>query len=181
MSPGGRTLAVETRWRGRTVTVSSERVLLPNGNEAELDVVRHPGAAAVVPLHDDGTILMVRQYRHTVGDWLLEVPAGKLAAGEEPADCARRELEEEAGVRAGELLPLGWIWMTPGFCDERIWLYLARGLEAGEQRLELDEALQVERLPLAEAERRALAGELWDAKSVCAILRAAHRCRLAPG
>jgi ADP-ribose pyrophosphatase len=181
MSGGGRTLAVETRWQGRTVSVSSERVLLPNGNETELDVVRHPGAAAVVPLHADGTILMVRQYRHTVGDWLLEVPAGKLAPGEQPAEAARRELEEEAGVRAGELLPLGWIWMTPGFCDERIWLYLARGLETGEQRLEVDEALQVERLPLAEAERRALTGELWDAKSVCAILRAAHQCRVAPG
>jgi ADP-ribose pyrophosphatase len=134
-----------------------------------------------VPLLADGTVLMVRQYRHTVGDWLLEVPAGKLATGESPEACARRELEEEAGVRAGELVPLGWIWMTPGFCDERIWLFLARDLSAGSQRLEEDEALAVERLPLAEAERRALAGELWDAKSVCALLRAAHHCRLAPG
>jgi ADP-ribose pyrophosphatase len=175
-----RTLASQTLARGRTVTLSRERVLLPNGNETELDVVRHPGAAAVVPLLADGTVLMVRQYRHTVGDWLLEVPAGKLDAGESPESCAHRELEEEAGVRAGELVPLGWIWMTPGFCDERIWLFLARQLSDGAQRLEVDEALAVERLPLAEAERRALAGELWDAKSVCALLRAAHHCRSTP-
>jgi ADP-ribose pyrophosphatase len=169
-----RTLATSTHWQGRTVTVTSERVLLPNGNEVDLDVVHHPGASAVVPLRDDGSVLLVRQYRHTTGGWLLEVPAGKLAPGEDPRDCARRELEEEAGVRAAELVPLGGIWMTPGFCDERIWLFLARGLSAGEQRLETDEALQVEALPLPEAERRALAGEICDAKSVCALLRAAR-------
>jgi ADP-ribose pyrophosphatase len=179
MSPGdsadraARTLATQARWQGRTITVASERVLLPNGNEVELDVVHHPGAAAVVPLRDDGAVLLVRQYRHTTGGWLLEVPAGKLAPGEDPADAARRELEEEAGVRAAELVPLGFIWMTPGFCDERIWLFLASGLSPGEQRLEADEALQVEALPLAEAERQALAGEICDAKSVCALLRAA--------
>ena len=174
---GGRTLETRTVWAGPTLHVQVDRVRLPNGETSELEVVHHPGATAVLPLRDDGTVLLVRQYRHTVGDWLLEVPAGKLSPGEEPEACARRELEEEAGVRAASLRPLGAIWMTPGFCDERIWLFLATGLTAGEQRLEEDEVLAVERLPLAEAERRALDGDLVDAKSTVAILRAAALLR----
>ncbi len=178
--PHGRTLESRTVWQGRTVRVLSERVALPNGHQVELDVVRHPGAAAVVPVDAGGAVLMVRQYRHTVGGWLLEVPAGKLSPGEEPATCAHRELEEEAGVRAGTLHELGSILVSPGFCDERIWLFLATDLTAGRQALKEDEVLSLERVPLAEAERRALAGELADAKSTCAILRAAARLR-APG
>ena len=174
---GGRTLERHERWQGRTITVLSVRVALPNGNEVELDVVHHPGAAAVVPLDADGMVLLVRQYRHTVRDWLLEVPAGKLSPGEDPSACARRELEEEAGVRAATWRELGSILVSPGFCDERIWLFLATDLSPGEQRLEADEVLALERLPLAEAERRALAGELVDAKSTCAILRAAALLR----
>jgi len=173
----GRTLERRLRSEGRTVTLWSERVALPNGNEVELDVVRHPGAAAVVALDTDGSLLMVRQYRHTVGEWLLEVPAGKLSPGEDPAACAHRELEEEAGVRAASLRELGSIFVSPGFCDERIWLFLATDLATSEQRLEADEVLAVERMPLAEAERRALSGEIVDAKSTVAILRAAALLR----
>ncbi|HEV8240838.1 MAG TPA: NUDIX hydrolase [Thermoanaerobaculia bacterium] len=173
----GRTLESRVRYEGRTVEVRSERVELPNGHQVELDVVHHPGAAAVVALDGDGSLLMVRQYRHTVGGWLLEVPAGKLSAGEDPASCARRELEEEAGVRAATLRELGSIFVSPGFCDERIWLFLATDLVPTEQRLEADEVLAVERVPLAEAERRALDGELVDAKSTVAILRAAALLR----
>jgi ADP-ribose pyrophosphatase len=176
-SDRARTLDRRVRYEGRTITVLSERVALPNGHEVELDVVRHPGAAAVVPVDASGTVLMVRQYRHTVGDWLLEVPAGKLAPGEDPAACARRELEEEAGVRAGALRELGSIFVSPGFCDERIWLFLATDLAAGAQHLEDDEVLAIERVPLVEAERRAFAGELVDAKSTVAILRAAALMR----
>lgn len=176
----GRTLESQTHWKGKTVTLLTERVALPNGNEATLEIVRHPGATAVVPLDADGSVLMVRVYRHSVGDWLLEVPAGKLSPGEEPGACVRRELAEETGVRAEVLHELGSILVSPGFCDERIWLYLATGLTMGEQRLEEDESLSVERLPLAEAERRALAGEIEDAKSTCAILRAAALVRTSP-
>jgi ADP-ribose pyrophosphatase len=171
------TLATRERWRGRTITLLGERVRLPNGREVELDVVRHPGAVAIVPVDAEGHVILVRQYRHTVGGWLLEVPAGTLSRGEDPATGARRELEEEAGVRAGTLRELGSILVSPGFCDERIWLYLATDLDAGEQRLEEDEVLALERLPLAEAERRALAGDLVDAKSTCALLRAASLLR----
>ena len=175
------TLSSTLRWQGRTVRLLSERVRIPNGNEVDLDVVRHPGAAAVVPLDRDGSVLMVRQYRHTAGGWLLEIPAGKLAPGEDPRDCAHRELEEEAGVRAGALRELGPIYVSPGFCDERIWLYLATDLVAGQQALEADEALSIERMSFAEAERRAASGEILDAKSTCAILRAAALLRTGSG
>ena len=173
MSAPQRLLGSEEVWVGRTIAVRRDRVLLPNGNQVDLDLVRHPGATAIVPLLADGTVVLVRQYRHATGGWLLEIPAGKLGPGEAPEACARRELAEETGLFGGELYPLGPVWMTPGFCDERIWLYLARGVEQGEQRLEPDEALELVRLPFAEAVRRAREGEILDAKSTCALLRAA--------
>jgi ADP-ribose pyrophosphatase len=115
---------------------------------------------------------MVRQYRHAIGGWLLELPAGKLEADEDPDDCARREMEEEVGFRAAKLESLGWIWTTPGFTDERIWLYLASGLAKTQQELQQDEDLTVELLPFAEAVRMSQRGEINDGKSICALLRA---------
>jgi len=159
-------------YRGQFLDVRVDRVELPNGEVAELEVVRHPGASAMVPITAEGDVLLVRQYRHAVGGWLLEVPAGKLDTGEEPEVCARRELEEEVGARAGELVPLGAIWASPGFTDEKIWLFLARCLEDARQSLEADEVLTVETLPFEEAVRRVHRGEICDGKSVCALLRA---------
>ena len=161
---------------GRIVKLSVEEVRLPNGNTVSLEIIRHPGATAVVPVDHEGNAILVRQYRHATGSWLLEVPAGKLdVPGEAPEDCARREVEEETGYRAGRLVPLGWIWTTPGFTDEKIWLYLALDLTATRPNLQADEVLTVEKLPLAEAVRRAASGEIVDGKSVCALLRAAAR------
>jgi ADP-ribose pyrophosphatase len=161
---------------GRIVKLSVEEVRLPNGNTVTLEVIRHPGAAAVVPIDGEGNVVLVRQYRHATRSWLLEIPAGKLDhPGESPEDCALREVEEETGFRAGRLESLGWIWTTPGFTDEKIWLYLARDLTPSKSDLQADEVLTVETLPLAEAVRRAAAGEIVDGKSVCALLRAAAR------
>lgn len=157
---------------GRIVRLSVDTVRLPNGHVHDLELIRHPGAAAVVPLLDDGRVLLVRQYRYATGGWLLEVPAGKLDAGEPPETCARREVEEETGYRAGRLDGLGWIWTTPGFTDERIWLYVARGLEPTAQRLQEDEILEVEALPLERAVALAAGGEIVDGKSVAALFRA---------
>jgi len=157
---------------GRVVKLAVEKVRLPNGNVTELEVIHHQGAAAAVPLDESGQVWLVRQYRHAVGDWLLEIPAGKLDPGEDPERCASREVAEEVGQRPAKLVSLGWIFTTPGFTDERIWLYLATGLEPAGQNLQHDEVLTVERLPLDEAVRRAARGEIHDAKSVCALLRA---------
>lgn len=158
---------------GRIVKLSLEEVRLPNGNTVTLELIRHPGASAVVPVDRDGNVILVRQYRHATGSWLLEVPAGKLDhPGESPEDCALREVEEETGYRAGRLVPLGWIWTTPGFTDEKIWLYLALELTPTRSDLQPDEVLTVEKLPLGEAARRAVNGEIVDGKSVCALLRA---------
>jgi ADP-ribose pyrophosphatase len=158
---------------GRRIRVEVERVRLPNGGEVELEIIRHPGAAAVVPLLDSGEVLLLRQYRHATGGWLVEIPAGTLLPGETPEACAARELEEETGWRAGALRPLGPIWTTPGFTDERIWLYLATGLTAGRQKLDQDELLTVQRVPLAAAVAMAANGEIVDGKSVAGLLRAA--------
>jgi ADP-ribose pyrophosphatase len=167
---------LETRsvHRGRVLDLRVERVRLPNGGETELELIRHPGAAAMVPLTDGGDVLLVRQYRHATGGWILEVPAGKLDAGEPPATCAARELVEEVGCRAGELIELGWIWTTPGFTDERIWLFLARGLTSAPQNLEDDEVLEVEKVPFARAVELVHSGGICDGKSVAALLLAAQ-------
>jgi ADP-ribose pyrophosphatase len=158
---------------GRIVKLSLEEVRLPNGNVVTLELIRHPGAAAVVPLDGDGNVILVRQYRHATGSWLLEVPAGKLDhPGESPEDCAMREVEEETGYRAGRLVPLGWMWTTPGFTNEKIWLYMALDLTPSRANLQADEVLSVEKLPFADAVARAIAGEIVDGKSVCALTRA---------
>jgi ADP-ribose pyrophosphatase len=158
-------------YRGRTFDVDVERVRLPNGEEADMELVHHRGAAAVVPVLDDGTVLLVRQYRHATGGWLLEIPAGKLDPGEAPNDCAARETEEETGYRPAGLQSLGWIWTTPAFADEKIWLYLGTRLIAGQQSLGQNEILTIVRMPLIEAVKRAACGEIHDCKSVCALLR----------
>lgn len=171
-------------FRGRIVELSVDRVRLPNGEVAELEMIHHQGGAAVVPLLSDGRVLLLRQFRYPTGGWLWELPAGKLEAGEDPAHCARRELEEETGWRLataadggpGELESLGWIWSAPGYADEKIWLFLARGLvEANEPDPEDHEVFQLETLPLSEAVDMAFRGEIHDAKTVCALLRAWSR------
>lgn len=160
-------------FKGKVVDLSVDRIELPNGRTTELEVIRHPGAAAMVPLTAAGEVLLVRQYRYATEGWLLEVPAGKLDPGEPPQECAARELEEEIGYRATDLTGLGWIWTTPGFTNEKIWLFLARGLEPGDQDLQTDEVLTVESVVFSEAVEKVHRGEICDSKSVCALLRAA--------
>jgi ADP-ribose pyrophosphatase len=167
--------ASRTVFTGRRIEVRVDRLRLPDGREHDFEMIHHPGAAAVVPLLATGEVLMLRQYRHATGGWLLEIPAGTLQPGEAPEACAARELREETGFQASALQPLGWIWTTPGFTDERIWLYLGTGLSAGRQALDDDEMLTVARLPLVQAVTMAAGGEIVDGKSVVALLRAAGR------
>lgn len=156
--------------RGRSLEFRLERVLLPNGNEAELELVIHPGAAAVLPFVSAEEILLLRQYRWATSGWIYEIPAGKLNPGEDPAVCAARELEEEVGRRPGRLESLGWIWTTPGFSNERIHLFAAYELTPVPQALEKNEVIEVIQVPLAEVLRMAQNGELRDGKSLSALL-----------
>ena len=159
-------------YKGRVVDLSVDRVEMPNGKTTELEVIRHPGAAAMVPLADSDEVLLVRQYRYATGGWLLEVPAGKLDRGEDPEACAVRELEEEVGMKPAKVIPLGWIWTTPGFTDEKIWLYLCRDLRPAQQDLQDDEVLTVESRSLEEVIEMVRQGEICDSKSICALLQA---------
>jgi ADP-ribose pyrophosphatase len=164
-------------YRGRSIVVAVDTVLLPNGRRIDLDIVRHPGAAAVVPFESESDVLLIRQFRHAVGGTIWEVPAGKLD-GDAPDVCARKELEEEAGRRAGRLEALGSIWTTPGFTDEVIHLFAAFDLAAIPMRHEPDEVIEVVRMPLARALDMVWSGELRDAKSALALVHAARRVGL---
>ena len=161
-------------FEGRTVVLDIDEVELPGGRRVELEVVRHPGAAAVVPFASDRSVLLIRQFRHAAGGTIWEVPAGKLD-GEPPEVCARRELEEEAGRRAGRLERLGSVFTTPGFTDEVIHLFAAFDLEEVPARPEDDEVIEVVEVPLREALEMVFSGELRDAKSALALLHAARR------
>src|SRR6266851_1758731 len=141
------------------VDVGVESAKLPNGVTVDLAIVRHPGASAVVALDDDGQIAMLTQYRHAIGGWLHEVPAGCRNGAESPLECAQRELREEAGLSARRWDHLGSIVTIPSFCDERIELFLARGLSPAEGQLDIDEVIKVERIMLEEALTMVTAGE----------------------
>jgi ADP-ribose pyrophosphatase len=162
-------------YTGRVLNLDVDTVRFPDGSEGELEIIRHPGAAAVVPLASDPAgadpvILMIRQYRYAAGGPLWEIPAGRLDAGEAPEACARRELQEEAGVAAGRLDRLTTIWTTPGFTDEAIHLFLASDLTAVETAREPDEFIEVVPRPLSEVLAAIRDGEIRDGKTVAAIL-----------
>jgi ADP-ribose pyrophosphatase len=167
-------LSSKTVYSGKILVVSRDEVALPGGKVADLEMVRHPGAAAVVPLHQDRSVTLIRQYRYAADGFILEVPAGKLEPGEAPEACARREIIEEAAVRAGRLFPLGWIFTTPGFTDEKIHLFAATDLAPATQDLDEDEVIEVVTMPLVEALRLASNGGIRDAKSLCALYRTAQ-------
>ncbi len=163
---------------GRIITVSTERLLYNNGREYDLDFVRHPGAAAVVALDDAGRVCLVRQYRHGVGEFLWEVPAGKLDVGEAPEVCAVRELAEETGVSAKRWTPLGRFLPAPGIFTEAIYLFLARDLVVGPPAPDADEELEVRWLPMVDAIAMVLRGECDDGKTALALWRAQYQLKM---
>jgi ADP-ribose pyrophosphatase len=157
-------------FHGALINVSHMQVRLPNGSQALREVVRHRGAAAVVPVDENGVVTLVRQHRVVVDRITLEIPAGKLDfAGENPLDCARRELEEETGLNAQCFELLCPMITTPGFCTEQVSIYLATGLSAHAAHLDDDEFLRVVRMPLAEAVARVRSGELCDGKTALGL------------
>lgn len=159
-------------YRGRILRVREDKVLLPNGRTGTREVVEHPGGVGILALEADGTVLLVRQYRYAFGRTLLEIPAGKREPGEEPFVTARRELREETGAIAESWTPLGSLIASPGCYDEVLYLYLAQDLHYGATDPDEDEFLAVERMPLDQLARLCLEGEVTDAKTVCAVLKA---------
>ncbi len=157
-------------YQGRVIALDIDSVTLPNGHHCELEVISHPGGAAVVALNERDEVCLLRQYRHVATDWLWELPAGKLDAGS-PLENAQRELAEEAGVRAGRWWSLGSYFSSPGVFKEVVHLFLARDLVPCEANLESDEVLTVTWVPFAQACARAVNGEIVDGKTIVALLR----------
>ncbi|MCB1995166.1 NUDIX domain-containing protein [Rubrivivax albus] len=165
-----RTVGSETLLTGRFLRVQRDTVALPDGAQATREYIRHPGAVMVVPLLDDGRLLMERQWRHPLQRVLLEFPAGKLDAGEAPLDCGRRELLEETGYRATEWAHAGWMHNAPAYSDEGIDVWFARGLVAGPQHLDDGEFIETVAMSPAELDALAGRGELTDAKTLVGLL-----------
>jgi len=161
-------------FRGRVFDVTLDTIR--EGDKTyEREVVRHPGSAVIVPIFEDGTIALVRQYRHPAVRYLLEAPAGTLERGEAPEAGAARELEEELGFVAGKLEKLAEFFVSPGFCEEKMWVYLATEMTETQQRLEDDEIVEVVRIPFAQALSMITSGEIDDAKTIIGVMLAAPR------
>ncbi|WP_127135158.1 NUDIX domain-containing protein [Veillonella sp. 3913] len=164
-------LSSEMKFDGKLIKVTYD-VAEVNGKEAWREVVHHPGASAVVAIDEDNRIIMEKQFRYALNDYLLEIPAGKLDAGEDPLVCAKRELEEETGIIASEWISLGTIATSPGFCNEVIHLYVAKGLSKGEIHWDEDEYVEVERYRFDELLQRIKEEKIKDSKSLSALLLA---------
>ena len=159
---------------GRVFSVTVDTVR-EGGRIHQRETVRHAGSAVIVPVFDDGTIALVRQYRHPTVKYLLEAPAGRLDEGEIPQEAAARELEEELGLIAGRLEKLSEFFVSPGFCEEKMWVFLATDLSESEQRLEDDEIIEIVRMPFTQALSMITTGEIEDAKTIIGVMLAAPR------
>jgi len=171
-------LSREVLYTGRVIDLLVDTVEYPSGKAGVREVARHPGGAVTVPLLDDGRVLLVSQLRYPIGRRVTELPAGKLGKGEDPIAAARRELAEETGYSAASLDHLATVFTTPGFCDEELHIYIARGLSllpGGPRREEGELNMTVEEVPLAEAVERAVRGEYPDAKTIIGLLLAEKR------
>jgi ADP-ribose pyrophosphatase len=168
-------ISTERLYSGRVVNLDRDTVRFPDGSAGQLEMLRHPGASAVVPFLDDPRasdprVLLIRQFRHAADGFIWEVPAGRLDAGESPEACARRELEEETGRRARSVERLTTIYTTPGFTDERIHLFLAHGLEAGSERREADEFMELHELAWSAVMELVRTGAVQDGKTLTSLL-----------
>ena len=159
-------------FKGRILDVRVDTVSLPNGRQSTREIVHHPGGVGILALDGENNVLTVTQYRYAYGKLLLEIPAGKLEPGEDPREAAIRELREETGASAGRFEPLGEIYPSPGYCDEIIHLYLARDLTFGDTDPDEDEFLTLWRIPFPQMVEKVLSGEVPDAKTVAAVLKA---------
>ncbi|MFL5522795.1 MAG: NUDIX hydrolase [Gemmatimonadaceae bacterium] len=163
---------------GKVISLDVDTVRFPDGSTGELEMIRHPGASAIVPFlsdpdGNDPQILLIKQYRYAANGYVVEIPAGRLNPGEDPRDCAARELKEETGCTAERLEFLTTMFTTPGFTDEKIHLYMATGLVVGETKHEADEFLDLQPMPLSRALEMVKSGEIRDGKTALGLLFAA--------
>lgn len=158
--------------KGRVFDVTVENVNLPNGILLKMEIIRHPGASAIVAINESNDVLMLKQYRHAVGRYMWEIPAGTVDGREAPLACARRELIEETGYDAKTWEPLGTVTPVPGYSDEKIHLFLARDLIPSAQQLDPDEIIEVQPLPVEQVVSMIMKGEIDDAKTIAAFFRA---------
>jgi len=158
-------------YKGKHFSFVTEDITLPNGVRSEIAMVRHPGSTAIVPLLDDHTVVLTWQYRHPIRKYVIEIPAGTMEPGESPLNCAKRELEEETGFMANELVELSHIHMLPAYSDEKIYLYLAKNLTISQQNLDQDEIIHIVKYSLDETMRLINNGRITDALTIMAIYR----------
>ncbi|MBE6904001.1 MAG: NUDIX hydrolase [Ruminococcaceae bacterium] len=170
-----KTLGKEYKYKGRIINLRVDDIELPDKQKATREVIEHNGGVSVVAVTENNEILLVKQYRYPYSEVITEIPAGKLNKGEDLLECAKRELAEETGATAKEWEFLGEVYPTPAYCEEILYIYMAQDLSFGEQNLDEDEFLEVMRLPISEAKRKALSGEFKDAKTIVGILRACDR------
>ncbi|MFP4347102.1 MAG: NUDIX domain-containing protein [Thermodesulfobacteriota bacterium] len=172
----------EPLYRGRVFNMDRENVSLENGVTLDMDIIRHPGASAIVPLIDSGrSVILIRQYRHAVGGYIWEIPAGTLDPDETPLVCAQRELIEETGYAADRWEKLGEVVPVPGYADERIHLFSADGLHLAEQHLDADEILDVHEIKLERVLKMVDGGEIQDAKTLTGLFLLTRRRQGAAG
>ena len=167
-----KSVSSDVKFEGHIITVRVDTVEMPDGRTATREVVDHSGGVCVVPIADNGEVVMVRQFRKAVESAVLEIPAGKLNSGENHRDCGIRELEEETGYKSNNIVYLGHIFPSPGFMNETIHIYLATELYDGELNLDLDEYLDVEKIPLEQVVEMIMNNEINDSKTVVGILKA---------
>jgi ADP-ribose pyrophosphatase len=171
-------LESEKIFKGAVFDVERDMLREDNGIEIIREVVRHPGGAGALPLFEDGRVALVKQYRHPARRELLEIPAGRIESGETPEMCAAREMEQETGFRAGRIEKLAEFYTTPGFCEEKLHVYLATDLTPSSQALDHDELVEIVYLPFAEAAQMLGRGEIEDSKTIIALLLALKKVQL---
>lgn len=164
-------ISSEKVYEGSILDVALEQHAMPDGRQANFEIIRHPGGAAVLPVLPDGQVLLIQQFRPAIGAMVYEIPAGRLEPNESPQECAGRELVEEVGYAAAQITSLGGFWSTVGFCDEYIHLFLGKELTVAEQALEPDEVIELCPMPLAEALYKVKSGAILDSKTQLALLQ----------